>query len=177
MSWDSSDGNPVNLIFLIVSGDNDPDQHVHAAGGDCAHAAGPRAHAADPHRAHAGGDLAPARHARATGKRTGKPASSAKVRLSRLLFAHALSVAEEVKARALLLHGDAVGNLRFIEDIPSQRRADPRHLHQDRVRPGPCRGLPRAPGPVSHAGQVGPGRACAAVRGVPRPSGPGGHWW
>ncbi len=28
VSWDSSDGNPVNLIFLIVSGENDPDQHV-----------------------------------------------------------------------------------------------------------------------------------------------------
>ncbi len=28
VSWDSSDGNPVNLVFLIVSGDDSPDEHV-----------------------------------------------------------------------------------------------------------------------------------------------------
>ncbi len=54
------------------------------------------------------------------GERETRPRPPARVRLSRLLFAHALSVAEEVKARAVVLHGDAVGSLRFIEDIPSQ---------------------------------------------------------
>ncbi|HEY9594777.1 MAG TPA: PTS sugar transporter subunit IIA, partial [Spirochaetia bacterium] len=29
VAWDSGDGNPVHLLFLIVSGDKDPDEHVH----------------------------------------------------------------------------------------------------------------------------------------------------
>jgi len=58
--------------------------------------------------------------ARGYGEQVGASTASAKSRLSRLLFAHALSVADEVKARAVVLHGDAVGSLRILEDIPAE---------------------------------------------------------
>ena len=44
------------------------------------------------------------------GEQESKPASSAKARLSRLLFTHALSVTDAVKASAVVPHSDAAGN-------------------------------------------------------------------
>ncbi|HET6484795.1 MAG TPA: diadenylate cyclase [Spirochaetia bacterium] len=116
--WDSSDGNPVNLLILIVSGVNEPDRHVLLLA-EIARTLHDRAlmqlvlTARTPlesyrlltMRGHVSQDQGP---------------SSPKLRLSRLLFAHALSVAEEVKAKAVVLHTDAVGSLHFIEDLPAQ---------------------------------------------------------
>jgi DNA integrity scanning protein DisA with diadenylate cyclase activity/mannitol/fructose-specific phosphotransferase system IIA component (Ntr-type) len=119
VGWDSSDGNPVNLVFLIVSGVDDPDQHVLLLA-EIARTLRDRALVQLILTARTAAETWLLLITRGYGEQEGKPATSAKVRLSRLLFAHALSVAEEVKASAVVLHGDAVGNLRFIEDIPSQ---------------------------------------------------------
>ena len=119
VGWDSSDGNPVNLVFLIVSGEKDPDQHVLLLA-EIARTLRDRALVQLILTARTGAETWRLLVTRGYGEQENKPASSAKVRLSRLLFAHALSVADEVKARAVVLHGDAVGNLRFMEDIPAQ---------------------------------------------------------
>ena len=118
ITWDSSDGNPVNLLFVIVSGENDPDRHVMLLA-EIARTLRDRALTQLIITARTAEETYRLIISHGHVEEAGKPASSAKVRLSRLLFAHALSVAEEVKARAVLLHGDAVGNLHFIEDIPS----------------------------------------------------------
>ncbi len=118
IAWDSSDGNPVNLLFVIVSGDKDPDQHVMLLA-EIARTLRDRALTQLIVTARTADETYRLLISQGLLEQAGKPASSAKVRLSRLLFAHALSVAEEVKARAVLLHGDAVGSLHFIEDIPS----------------------------------------------------------
>ncbi|HVO40514.1 MAG TPA: PTS sugar transporter subunit IIA [Spirochaetia bacterium] len=118
ITWDSSDGNPVNLLFLIVSGEGDPDQHVMLLA-EIARTLRDRALTQLIVTARTADETYRLLISHGYVEAAGKPASSAKVRLSRLLFAHALSVAEEVKARAIILHGDAVGNLHFIEDIPS----------------------------------------------------------
>jgi diadenylate cyclase len=119
VGWDSSDGNPVNLVFLIVSGEKDPDQHVLLLA-EIARTLRDRALVQLILTARSGAETWRLLVTRGYGEQESKTASSAKVRLSRLLFAHALSVADEVKAIAVVLHGDAVGNLRFIEDIPAQ---------------------------------------------------------
>jgi diadenylate cyclase len=119
VGWDSSDGNPVNLVFLIVSGDTDPDQHVLLLA-EIARTLRDRALVRLILTARTAAETWRLLVTRGYGEENRATASSAKVRLSRLLFAHALSVAEEVKARAVVLHGDAVGSLHFIEDIPAQ---------------------------------------------------------
>lgn len=119
VAWDSSDGNPVHLMFLIVSGEGDPDQHVLLLA-EIARTVRDRALTQLVLTARTAEETYRLLLTHGYGEPEGKQASSAKVRLSRLLFAHALSVAEEVKAKAVVLHGDAVGNLRFIEDIPAQ---------------------------------------------------------
>jgi diadenylate cyclase len=119
IAWDSGDGEPVHLIILIASDDRDPDGHLQLLS-EIAKTLRDLAlkqliltarSAVEVHRllimhGFSDADL--------------RPRSPGRLRLSRLLFAHALSVAEEVKARAVILHGDAVGSLRFIEDIPVQ---------------------------------------------------------
>jgi DNA integrity scanning protein DisA with diadenylate cyclase activity/mannitol/fructose-specific phosphotransferase system IIA component (Ntr-type) len=118
VSWDSGDGDPVHLIFLIVSGDTDPDQHVLLLA-EIARTLRDRALMHLVLTARSAAEAWRLLVTRGYGQQGNMPAASAKVRLSRLLFAHALSVAEEVKAKAVMLHGDAVGSLRFIQDIPS----------------------------------------------------------
>jgi len=117
VSWDSSDGNPVNLIFVIVSGEKDPDQHVLLLA-EIARTLRDRALTQLILTARTAEETFRLLISHGYVEEAGKPVSSAKLRLSRLLFAHALSVAEEVKARAILVHGDAVGTLKFVEDIP-----------------------------------------------------------
>lgn len=119
IAWDSGDGDPVHLIILIASDDRDPDGHLRLLA-EIARTLRDLAlkqlvltarSATEVHRlliTHGFSDVET------------RPRPPGRVRLSRLLFAHALSVAEEVKARAVVLHGDAVGSLRFIEDIPTQ---------------------------------------------------------
>jgi diadenylate cyclase len=119
IAWDSGDGDPVHLIILIASDNRDPDGHIQLLS-EIAKTLRDLAlkqlvltarSAAEVHRLlimHGFSDA------------EARPRSAGRVRLSRLLFAHALSVAQEVKARAVVLHGDAVGSLRFIEDIPVQ---------------------------------------------------------
>ncbi len=119
VAWDSGDGDPVHLLFLIVSGEQDPDQHVLLLA-EIARTLRDRALLQLVLTARSAAEAWRLLVMRGYGEQADLPAASAKVRLSRLIFAHALSVAEEVKARAVLLHGDAVGSLRFIEDIPSQ---------------------------------------------------------
>jgi DNA integrity scanning protein DisA with diadenylate cyclase activity/mannitol/fructose-specific phosphotransferase system IIA component (Ntr-type) len=119
VGWDSSDGNPVNLVFLIVSGEADPDQHVLLLA-EIARTLRDRALVRLILTARTAAETWRLLVTRGYGEENRTTASTAKVRLSRLLFAHALSVAEEVKARAVVLHGDAVGSLHFIEDIPAQ---------------------------------------------------------
>jgi diadenylate cyclase len=118
IAWDSGDGDPVNLVFLIVSGDADPDQHVLLLA-EIARTLRDRALLQLVMTARSAAETWRLLTTRGYGEEGNRTPSSAKVRLSRLLFAHALSVAEEVKASAVLLHGDAVGNLRFIQDIPA----------------------------------------------------------
>jgi diadenylate cyclase len=118
VGWDSGDGNPVNLLFLIVSGDNDPDEHVLLLA-EIARTLRDRALFQLILTARTSAETWRLLVTHGYGDQSGKPSASPKLRLSRLLFAHALSVAEEVKAKAVLLHGDAVGNVRFMEDIPA----------------------------------------------------------
>jgi diadenylate cyclase len=119
VGWDSGDGNPVNLLVLIVSGDDNPDEHVLLLA-EIARTLRDRALFQLVLTARSAAEAWRLLVTRGYGDQPGKLPTSPKVRLSRLLFAHALSVAEEVKAKAVLLHGDAVGNLQFIEDIPPQ---------------------------------------------------------
>ena len=118
VAWDSGDGDPVNLVFLIVSSDKEPDEHVLLLA-EIARTLRDRALMQLVLTARSAAEAWRLLVARGYGEQGRVPAASAKVRLSRLLFAHALSVAEEVKARAVLLQADAVGNLQFLEDIPS----------------------------------------------------------
>jgi diadenylate cyclase len=121
VAWDSSDGDPVHLLFLIVSSEKDPDEHVHLLA-EIARTLRDRALVRLLQTTRSREETWRLLVARGFGDAMGSPGvpvASAKVRLSRLLFGHALSVAEEVKARAVLLHLDAVGSLHFIEDLPS----------------------------------------------------------
>ncbi len=118
VAWDSGDGDPVHLVFLIVSPDREPDEHVLLLA-EIARTLRDRALMQLVLTARSAAEAWRLLVARGYGEQGQAPAASAKVRLSRLLFAHALSVAEEVKARAVLLQADAVGDLRFLEDIPS----------------------------------------------------------
>ncbi|MGA2378829.1 MAG: diadenylate cyclase [Spirochaetia bacterium] len=118
VAWDSGDGDPVHLLFLIVSGDTDPDQHVLLLA-EIARTLRDRALMQLVLTARSPAEAWRLLVTRGYGEQGSMPAASAKVRLSRLLFAHALSVAEEVKAKAVMLHGDAVGSLLFLQDIPS----------------------------------------------------------
>jgi diadenylate cyclase len=118
VAWDSGDGDPVNLVFLIVSSDREPDEHVLLLA-EIARTLRDRALMQLVLTARSAAEAWRLLVARGYGEQGRMPAASAKMRLSRLLFAHALSVAEEVKARAVLLQADAVGDLRFLEDIPS----------------------------------------------------------
>jgi mannitol/fructose-specific phosphotransferase system IIA component (Ntr-type) len=121
VGWDASDGDPVHILFLIVSSESDPDAHVQLLA-EIARTLRDRALVRLVLTARSGAETWRLLVTRGYGDQEpapGAPAASAKLRLSRLLFAHALSVADEVKARAVVLHGDAVGSLRFLEDIPS----------------------------------------------------------
>lgn len=119
IAWDAGDGDPVHLVFLIVSGERDPDQHVLLLA-EIARTLRDRALAQLILTARSAAETWRLLVARGYGELGGGSTASAKSRLSRLLFAHALSVADEVKARAVVLHGDAVGSLRILEDIPSE---------------------------------------------------------
>ncbi|HET6451707.1 MAG TPA: PTS sugar transporter subunit IIA [Spirochaetia bacterium] len=118
VSWDSGDGDPVHLVFLIVSGEADPDQHVMLLA-EIARTLRDRALMQLVLRARSPAEAWRLLVTRGYGDPATLPASSAKVRLSRLLFAHALSVAEEVKARSVMLHADAVGSIAFARDLPT----------------------------------------------------------
>ena len=119
ISYDSSDGNPVNLLILIASDDKDPDQHIQLLA-EIARTLRDPALRQLILTARTADEVFRLFTIHGYGESEKKPAASAKIRLSRLLYAHGLSVAEEVKATAVMLHGDAVGSLRFIEDIPAQ---------------------------------------------------------
>lgn len=118
VAWDSGDGDPVHLVFLIVSGDADPDQHVLLLA-EIARTLRDRALMQLVLMARSPAEAWRLMVTRGYGEQASMPASSAKLRLSRLLFAHALSVAEEVKARSVLLHADAVGTIDFARDLPT----------------------------------------------------------
>jgi DNA integrity scanning protein DisA with diadenylate cyclase activity/mannitol/fructose-specific phosphotransferase system IIA component len=121
ISYDSGDGNPVNLLVLIVSDDSDPDAHIMLLA-EIARTLRDLALRQLIMTARTGEEVHRLLITHGYGEAEKKPKAPAKVRLSRLLFAHALSVAEEVKARAMLLHADAVGSLRFLDDIPAEVR-------------------------------------------------------
>ncbi len=116
--FDSSDGNPVNLLILIVSDDKDPDQHILLLA-EIARTLRDLPLKQLVLTARTSDEVYRLLITHGYGEQRGKARGSAKLRLSRLLFAHALSVAEEVKAKAVILHCDAVGSLRFMEDIPA----------------------------------------------------------
>ena len=118
ISYDSGDGNPVNLLILIVSDDRDPDTHIMLLA-EIARTLRDLALRQLIMTARTGDEVHRLFITHGYGEAEKKPKAPAKVRLSRLLFAHALSVAEEVKATAMLLHADSIGSLRFLEDIPS----------------------------------------------------------
>jgi diadenylate cyclase len=118
VGWDSGDGDPVHLVFLIVSGEEDPDQHVLLLA-EIARTLRDRALMQLVLTARSAAEAWRLLVTRGYGEQASLPASSVKVRLSRLLFAHALSVAEEVKARSVMLHADAVGNIEFARDLPT----------------------------------------------------------
>jgi diadenylate cyclase len=119
ISYDSSDGNPVHLLILIVSDETDPDTHIMLLA-EIARTLRDPALRQLITTARNGEEVFRLLTTHGYGEAEKKPRAPAKVRLSRLLFAHALSVAEEVKATAILLHADAVGSLRLLEDIPSE---------------------------------------------------------
>ena len=118
VAWDSGDGDPVHLVFLIVSGDADPDQHVMLLA-EIARTLKDRALMKLVLTARSPAEAWRLLVTRGYSEQSSFPASSAKLRLSRLLFAHALSVAEEVKARSVMLHADAVGSIQFARDLPT----------------------------------------------------------
>jgi diadenylate cyclase len=116
--YDSSDGDPVSLLILIVSDERDPDLHIQLLA-EIARTLRDLPLKQLVMTARSGEEVYRLLVTHGFGEPRGKSRVSARVRLSRLLFAHALSVAEEVKARAVMLHCDAVGSLRFMEDIPA----------------------------------------------------------
>lgn len=118
IAFDSSDGNPVNILILIVSDDKDPDQHILLLA-EIAKTLRDLALKQLVMTARTGAEVYRLLITHGYGEPRGRRKTSPKVRLSRLLYAHALSVAEEMKATAVMLHCDAVGSLKFIEDIPS----------------------------------------------------------
>jgi diadenylate cyclase len=118
IAFDSSDGNPVNLLILIVSDDKDPDLHILLLA-EIARTLRDTALKRLVMTARTGAEVHRLLITHGYGEPKGKAKTSPKVRLSRLLFAHALSVADEMKANAVMLHCDAVRSLKFIEDIPS----------------------------------------------------------
>jgi len=118
VAWDSGDGDPVHLVFLIVSGESDPDQHVLLLA-EIARTLRDRALMQLVLTARSAAEAWRLLVTRGYGEQASMPAASAKLRLSRLLFAHALSVAEEVKARSVMLHADAVGSVDFASDLPT----------------------------------------------------------
>jgi diadenylate cyclase len=118
VAWDSGDGDPVHLVFLIVSGDSDPDQHVLLLA-EIARTLRDRALMQLVLTARSAAEAWRLLVTRGYGEQASIPAASAKLRLSRLLFGHALSVAEEVKARSVMLHADAVGSVDFASDLPT----------------------------------------------------------
>lgn len=118
VAWDSGDGDPVHLVVLIVSGEGDADQHVQLLA-EIARTLRDRALMQLVLTARSAAEAWRLLVTRGYGEPANLPASSAKVRLSRLLFAHALSVAEEVKARSVMLHADAVGSVEFTRDLPT----------------------------------------------------------
>jgi diadenylate cyclase len=109
---------PVNLLILIVSGDGDPDQHIMLLA-EIARSLKDLPLKQLIMSARSSQEVYRLLITHGYGEPKGRRGRSAKLRLSRLLYAHALSVAEEVKARAVMLHCDAVGSLRFMEDIPA----------------------------------------------------------
>ncbi|HTZ52027.1 MAG TPA: PTS sugar transporter subunit IIA [Spirochaetia bacterium] len=118
VTWDSGDGDPVHLVFLIVSGDADPDEHVLLLA-EIARTLKDRALMQLVLTARSPAEAWRLLVTRGYGEQSIIPSSSAKLRLSRLLFGHALSVAEEVKARSVMLHADAVGSIEFARDLPT----------------------------------------------------------
>jgi diadenylate cyclase len=117
--WDSGDGDPVHLIILIASDDRDPDGHIQLLA-EIAKTLRDLALKQLVLTARSATEVYRLLTTHGFSDAEARPRAPGRVRLSRLLYAHALSVAEEVKARAVVLHGDAVGSLRFIEDIPAQ---------------------------------------------------------
>ncbi len=118
IAFDSSDGNPVNLLILIVSDDKDPDLHILLLA-EIARTLRDAAMKRLVMTARTAAEVHRLLITHGYGEPKGSAKTSSKARLSRLLFAHALSVAEEVKANAVMLHCDAVRSLKFMEDIPS----------------------------------------------------------
>jgi DNA integrity scanning protein DisA with diadenylate cyclase activity len=118
IAFDSSDGNPVNLLILIVSDDKEPDLHILLLA-EIARTLRDIALKRLVLTARTAEEVHRLLITHGYGESKGKAKTSPKARLSRLLFAHALSVAEEVKADAVMLHCDAVRSLKFVEDIPS----------------------------------------------------------
>jgi diadenylate cyclase len=118
IAFDSSDGNPVNLLVLIVSDNDEPDQHIMLLA-EIARTLRDLALKQLVMTARTSKEVYRLLITHGFGEPKGRSKASPKTRLSRLLFAHALSVAEEVKANAVMLHCDAVASLKFIEDIPS----------------------------------------------------------
>ncbi len=116
--YDSSDGDPVHLLILIVSDDKDPDQNIMLLA-EIARTLKDLPLKQLVMTARTSSEVYRLLITHGYGELRGTSRRSAKLRLSRLLFAHALSVAEEVKAKAVMLHCDAVGSLRFMEDIPA----------------------------------------------------------
>jgi len=117
--WDSGDGDPVHLVILIASDDRDPDGHLQLLA-EIAKTLRDLALRQLVLTARSATEVHRLLITRGYSDGEARPRAPGRGRLSRLLFAHALSVAEEVKARAVVLHGDAVGTLSFIEDIPAQ---------------------------------------------------------
>jgi diadenylate cyclase len=118
IAFDSSDGNPVNLLILIISDDKDPDLHILLLA-EIARTLRDVALKRLVMTARTAAEVHRLLITHGYGEPKGRAKTSPKARLSRLLFAHAISVAEEVKANAVMLHCDAVRNLKFMEDIPS----------------------------------------------------------
>jgi mannitol/fructose-specific phosphotransferase system IIA component (Ntr-type) len=90
--FDSSDGNPVKILILIVSDDKDPDQHILLLA-EIAKTLRDLALKQLIMTARTGAEIHRLLITHGYGEPKGKRNSSPKVRLSRLLYAHALSVA------------------------------------------------------------------------------------
>ncbi|HUV09295.1 MAG TPA: PTS sugar transporter subunit IIA [Spirochaetia bacterium] len=113
IEYDSSDGLPVHMLILILGDDRNPDEHIYLL--------------SEIARLIRGEDLrtqllaAPSKESlyqtlRHAALDRGKPPEVNKQKMSRMILTHALSIAREIGAKAVLIHSHDIGEIASLSD-------------------------------------------------------------